>query len=55
MMNSLPLAIFCGCAARFLLDLDGIPGERLSQDETQIQEQYKNEESKNYETSSCVT
>ena len=40
-INSLLLAIFCGCAARFLSDLNGNPGERLSQDVAQIREKYK--------------
>ena len=39
--SSIPLAFFCGCAARFLSDLDGNTGESLSQDVAQIREHYK--------------
>ena len=32
--NVMPLAIFCGCTARFVLDLVGNPEDRFSQDMT---------------------
>ena len=31
-----PLAIFCGCAARFVLDLVGNPKSRFSHDKAQL-------------------
>ena len=34
--NSKPLAIFCGCTARFVLDLVGNPEDRFSHNEAQI-------------------
>ena len=39
-INSLPLAIFCDFAERFLSDLDRNPGERLFHVEAQIREQH---------------
>ena len=35
-INSLPMAIFCGFAGRFLSDLDRNPGERLFHDVAHI-------------------
>ena len=34
---SKPLAIFCGCAARFVYDLVGNPEDRFSQNEAQLE------------------
>ena len=38
--NSKPLAIFCGCTARFVWDLVGNPEDRFSHNETQIGEEH---------------
>ena len=35
-LNFKPLAIFCGCTARFVSDLVGNPEDRLSHDEAQM-------------------
>ena len=53
LINSLLPAIFCHFAARFLSDLDGNPGGRLSQDVAQIREQNKMKKANTtYETAS---